>query len=128
MDSGSTDGQDPDHLFADRYTQTIAFALLLARIENVPLADRNFVDVARELKAENTVMGQSLQLLTETVDAEFARRIDTLVQVIDAVDWEAIRARTPDAHVRLYEDFLQEYDRELRTLRHVLHPAPMAMS
>src|SRR5690606_3306065 len=110
----STDGQDPDHLFADRYTQTIAFALLLARIENVPLADRNFVDVAHELKAENTVMGRALQLLTETVDAEFARRIDTLVQVIDAVDWEAIRARTPDAHVHLYEDFLQEYDRELR--------------
>ncbi len=110
----STDGQDPDHLFADRYTQTIAFALLLARIENVPLADRNFVDVAHELKAENTVMGRALQLLTETVDAEFARRIDTLVQVIDAVDWEAIRARTPDAHVHLYEDFLQEYDRDLR--------------
>ncbi|MFF3031900.1 type ISP restriction/modification enzyme [Streptomyces rubiginosohelvolus] len=110
----STDGQDPDRLFADRYTQTIAFALLLARIENVPLGDRDFADVARELKAENTVMGRALQLLTETVDAEFARRIDTLVQVIDAVDWEAIRVRTPDAHVHLYEDFLQEYDRELR--------------
>ncbi|MFD8766489.1 type ISP restriction/modification enzyme [Streptomyces mirabilis] len=110
----STDGQDPDHLFADRYTQTIAFALLLARIENVPLANRDFGDVAHELKAENTVMGRALQLLTETVDAEFARRIDTLVQVIDAVDWEAIRARNPDAHVHLYEDFLQEYDRDLR--------------
>ncbi|MFI8993027.1 type ISP restriction/modification enzyme [Streptomyces sp. NPDC053542] len=110
----STDGQDPEHLFADRYTQTIAFALLLARIENVPLAGRNFGDVARELKAENTVMGRALQLLTETVDAEFARRIDTLVQVIDAVNWEAIRAQNPDAHVYLYENFLQEYDRELR--------------
>ncbi|WP_328332391.1 type ISP restriction/modification enzyme [Streptomyces sp. NBC_00455] len=110
----STDGQDPDRLFADRYTQTIAFALLLARIENVPLANRNFGDVARELKAENMVMGRALQLLTETVDAEFARRIDTLVQVIDAVDWEAIRAQKPDAHVHLYENFLQEYDRELR--------------
>ncbi|MER7348645.1 type ISP restriction/modification enzyme [Streptomyces aurantiacus] len=110
----STDGQDPDHLFADRYTQTIAFALLLARIENVPLTGRNFGDVARELKAENTVMGRALQLLTETVDAEFARRIDTLVQVIDAVNWEAIRAQKPDAHVHLYENFLQKYDRELR--------------
>lgn len=88
----STDGQDPDHLFAYR----------------------NFVDVARELKAENTVMGRALQLLTETVDAEFARRIDRLVQVIDAADWKAVRARMPDAHVHLYEDFLQEYDRELR--------------
>ncbi|WP_368396602.1 type ISP restriction/modification enzyme [Streptomyces sclerotialus] len=110
----STDGQAPDRLFADRYTQTIAFALLLARIENVPLAGRNFADVARELKAENTVMGRALQLLTETVDDEFARRIDTLVQVIDAVNWEAIRAQKPDAHVHLYENFLQEYDRELR--------------
>lgn len=110
----STDGQDPDHLFADRYTQTIAFALLLARIENVPLLGRNFIDVARELQAENTVMGRALQLLTETVDVEFGHRIDTLVQVIDAVDWKAIRARNPDAHVHLYENFLQEYDRELR--------------
>ncbi|MER5217516.1 hypothetical protein ABT063_45110 [Streptomyces sp. NPDC002838] len=80
------------------------------RIENVPLAGRDFVDVARELKAENTVMGRAPRLLTEMVDAEFAHRIDTLVQVIDAVDWEAIRARTPDAHVHLYEDFLQEYE------------------
>lgn len=110
----STDGQNPDRLFADRYTQTIAFALLLARIENVPLAGRNFGDVASELQAENTVMGRALQLLTETVDAEFARRIDTLVQIVDAVDWEAIRAKNPEAHVHLYENFLQEYDRELR--------------
>ncbi|MGH3323800.1 MAG: N-6 DNA methylase, partial [Streptomyces sp.] len=110
----STDGQDPDHLFADRYTQTIAFALLLARIEGVPLAGRHFGDVASELKAENTVMGRALQLLTETVDAEFARRINTLVRIVDAVDWKAIRAREPDAHVHLYENFLQEYDRELR--------------
>lgn len=85
----STDGQDPDHLFADRYTQTIAFAMLLARIENVPLTDRNFADVARECRA--------LQLLTETVDADFARRIDMLVQVIDAVDREVDPSRTPDA-------------------------------
>ncbi|MCX3059670.1 hypothetical protein [Streptomyces beihaiensis] len=114
----STDGQDPDHLFADRYVQTIAFALLLARIENVPLAVRNFVDVSRELKAENTVMGRALQLLTETVDAEFARRIDTLVQVIDAVDGEAIRSRTPDAHVHLYEDFLQGRTHDQRRTPH----------
>jgi predicted helicase len=59
-------------------------------------------------------MGRALQLLTETVDAEFARRIDTLVRVVDAVDWKAIRTREPDAHVHLYENFLQEYDRKLR--------------
>jgi hypothetical protein len=110
----STDGQDPDHLFADRYTQTIAFSLLLARIQGVQLSGRHFGEVARELKAGNTVMGRALQLLTETVDVEFARRIDTLVRVVDAVDWPAIRAQNPDAHVHLYEDFLQEYDRELR--------------
>ncbi len=110
----STDGQDPDHLFADRYTQTVAFALLLARIEDVPLTGRHFGEVANELKAGNTVMGRALQLLTETVDVEFGRRIDTLVQVVESVDWPAIRAQQPDAHVYLYEDFLQEYDRELR--------------
>ncbi|MDT0378319.1 type ISP restriction/modification enzyme [Streptomyces sp. DSM 42041] len=110
----STDGQDPDHLFADRYVQTIAFSLLLARIEGVSLTGRHFGDVASELKAGNTVMGRALQLLTETVDTEFARRIDTLVWVVDAVEWKAIKAREPDAHVHLYENFLQEYDRKLR--------------
>ncbi|MFJ5838408.1 hypothetical protein ACIQGO_16835 [Streptomyces shenzhenensis] len=69
----------------------------LALERRAPEGARGRRRVARELKAENTVMGCALQLLTETVDAEFARRIDTLVQVIDAVDWEAIRARTPDA-------------------------------
>lgn len=70
-------------------------------------------------------MGRALQLLTETVDAEFACRIDTLVQVIDAVGWEAIQARTPDAHIHLYEDFLQEYDRELRKRSARTTPRPV---
>jgi hypothetical protein len=49
----SADGQDPDHLFADRYVQTIAFALLLARIEGVLLTGRHFGDVASELGGEH---------------------------------------------------------------------------
>jgi hypothetical protein len=110
----STDGQDPDHIFADRYTQTIAFALLLARTEGLRLTGRDLAAVASELEVENTVMGRALQLLTERVDAEFARRLNTLVQVVDAVDWKSITKQRPDAHVYLYEDFLEEYDPELR--------------
>ncbi|MET7718878.1 hypothetical protein [Streptomyces sp. NPDC005407] len=54
----STDGQDPDHIFADCYTQTIAFALLLARTEGLRLTGRDLAAVASELEVENTVMGQ----------------------------------------------------------------------
>ncbi|MET9127195.1 type ISP restriction/modification enzyme [Streptomyces sp. NPDC004528] len=110
----STDGQDPDRIFADRYTQTVAFALLLARTDGLHLAGRDLAAVASELQVENTVMGRALQLLTERVDTEFARRLSTLVQVVDAVDWKAITKQRPDAHVHLYEDFLEEYDPKLR--------------
>ncbi|MCP3820730.1 hypothetical protein NLX86_22320 [Streptomyces sp. A3M-1-3] len=55
----STDGQDPDHIFADRYTQTIAFALLLARTEGLRLTGRDLAAVASELEVENTVMGHA---------------------------------------------------------------------
>jgi hypothetical protein len=110
----STDGQDPDHIFADRYTQTIAFALLLARTEGLRLTGRDLAAVATELEVENTVMGRALQLLTERVDAAFTRRLDTLVQVVDAVDWPSIARQRPDAHMYLYEDFLEEYDPALR--------------
>lgn len=59
-------------------------------------------------------MGRALQILTDHVGKQFKNSLDVLVRVVNAVDWDTILEREPDAHVLLYEHFLQEYDPELR--------------
>ncbi|TKA11955.1 type ISP restriction/modification enzyme [Actinacidiphila oryziradicis] len=109
-----TDERDHQTAFADRYAQTITFALLLARVEEISLTGRTLHEVGDLLRADHTVMGRALQLLTDDVGQHFRNSLDVLVRVIDAVDWAAIIKREPEAHVYLYQHFLQEYDPELR--------------
>ncbi|MEU5344506.1 MULTISPECIES: type ISP restriction/modification enzyme [unclassified Streptomyces] len=109
-----TDERDHQTAFSDRYAQTVTFALLLARAEGIPLGDRSMHEVGELLGADHTVMGKALQILTDHVGQQFKNSLDVLVRVVDAVDWDAILEREPDAHVLLYEHFLQEYDPELR--------------
>lgn len=59
-------------------------------------------------------MGRALQLLTDHVEEDFRNSLNMLVQLVDAVEWEALFDREPDAHVYLYEKFLEKYDSELR--------------
>jgi hypothetical protein len=100
--------------FADRYAQTVTFALLLARVEGISVSDRTLHEVGKQLSRDHTVMGRALQILTDDVGDRFAHCLNLLVRVAEAVQWELIREREPNAHVDLYEHFLQEYDRDLR--------------
>ncbi|GGZ30840.1 type ISP restriction/modification enzyme [Streptomyces poonensis] len=109
-----TDERDPHAAFADRYAQTVTFALLLAKATDIPLVDQSLHEVGRELGADHTVMGRALQILTDHVEGQFRNSLDMLVRIVDAVAWRAILTREPDAHVHLYEHFLQEYDPALR--------------
>ncbi|WP_329547975.1 N-6 DNA methylase [Streptomyces sp. NBC_01356] len=109
-----TDERNEKTAFADRYAQTVTFALLLARADRIRLTDHGLHEIGDLLGAEHTVMGKALQILTDHVSQQFKNSLDVLVRVADAVDWEAILERDPDAHVLLYEHFLQEYDPELR--------------
>nr|WSY52688.1 hypothetical protein OG999_22915 [Streptomyces sp. NBC_00886] len=59
-------------------------------------------------------MGRALQILTDQVEGEFRDSLDMLVRVIDAIDWRSSLASEPGFHVHLYEQFLQEYDADLR--------------
>lgn len=109
-----TDERDHKAAFSDRYAQTVTFALLLARADKISLENHSLHEVGELLGSEHTVMGRALQILTDHVGKHFRNSLDVLVRVVNAVDWGAILQSEPDAHVLLYEHFLQEYDPDLR--------------
>lgn len=106
--------------FADFYAQTVTFALLLARAEDVMVDPADFGSAARDLGRRHGLLGRALALLTE----EDARRpvatsLSALGRVISVVNWAALGrssavrvARSPWRY--FYEDFLAVYDPKLR--------------
>jgi hypothetical protein len=105
-----------DAEFADRYAQTVTFALLLARVEGIGLAGRELDDVADDLGQKHTLMGRALDVLTDhAVLGRLAVSIGTLQRVLGVVDWELLTARNPaGGWLYFYEDFLEAYDPVLR--------------
>ncbi|MEU6004363.1 type ISP restriction/modification enzyme [Streptomyces sp. NPDC047197] len=115
----TTDDRDKRATFADRYAQSVTFALLLASSDTAGDKDTALIgmslhEVGRRLGAEHSVMGRALQILTDQVEGEFRDSLDMLVRVIDAIDWRSALVGEPSFHVHLYEHFLQEYDADLR--------------
>ena len=103
-----------DATFADGYAQTVTFALLLARSEDIDLTSTALHEVGQRLGEGHSLMGRALQLLTDDAAADFRVTLDLLLRVIGAVRWERIRAGRRDTYLYLYEDFLEEYDNSLR--------------
>jgi len=103
-----------DEVFADGYAQTVTFALLLARSDGIELDGSSLHTVGDQLGEHHHLMGRALQLLTDTVAADFKVTLDLLVRVIGAVDWPKVRGGKRDTYLHLYEHFLEEYDPELR--------------
>ncbi|MEV7345865.1 type ISP restriction/modification enzyme [Streptomyces sp. NPDC093544] len=103
-----------DVTFADGYAQTVTFALLLARTENIPLEPDSFHEIGRHLDADHALMGKALQLLTDNINERFTVTLDLLTRTIAKVDWAAIRNGNRDAYLHLYEHFLTVYDPKLR--------------
>ena len=103
-----------DAVFADGYAQTVTFALLLARTENIDLTGISLHSVGQRLGHEHSLMGKALQLLTDDVAADFKVILDLLVRVVGAVAWDRIRKGKRDTYLQLYEDFLELYDPKLR--------------
>jgi hypothetical protein len=106
--------QADDKTFADGYAQTVTFALLLARTTGIEVEGRGLHDVGQELGHQHSLMGRALQLLTDYVAVDFKVSLDLLVTVIGAVRWDRIRGSRRDIYLYLYEEFLAEYDDELR--------------
>lgn len=103
-----------DDVFADGYAQTVTFALLLARTENIDLTGVSLHEVGGRLGHDHSLMGKALQLLTDDVAADFKVTLDLLVRVVGAVAWDRIRKGKRDTYLHLYENFLELYDPALR--------------
>jgi Type ISP C-terminal specificity domain/N-6 DNA Methylase len=104
-----------DATFADGYAQAVTFGLLMARAKNISLAG-GLDNVAKELAESSSLIGTALRLLTESPENKKALQtaLDTLVRVLDAVNWAKISKGDPDAWLYFYEDFLAVYDNKLR--------------
>ncbi|MET8118813.1 type ISP restriction/modification enzyme [Micromonospora sp. NPDC005291] len=106
--------QADDATFADGYAQTVTFALLLARTNSITVTGHSLHTIGEQLRAEHSLMGRALQLLTDDLVAAFKVTLDLLARVVDAVDWTRVRRGRRDTYLHLYEHFLDEYDADLR--------------
>ncbi|MGA5880373.1 type ISP restriction/modification enzyme [Streptomyces cellulosae] len=106
--------QADEATFADGYAQTVTFALLLARTEGITVFGESLHTIGEKLRADHSLMGRALQLLTDDVAVDFRVTLDLLARTVDAVDWDGIRGGGRDTYLHLYEHFLDEYDPELR--------------
>ena len=106
-----------DKTFADGYAQAVTFGLLMARAKNITLSD-GMAKVATELSHTSSLIGTALRLLTDDPENQETLKtaLDTLVRVLDAVDWNKISKGNADAWLYFYEDFLAVYDNDLRKL------------
>lgn len=105
-----------DAIFADYYAQTLTFALLLARTEDIDVAGADMHQIASRLGADHAhaLMSKALQLLTDSATDQLTVPLDLLRRVVGAVDWPRVRGGRRDAYLHLYESFLGVYDPKLR--------------
>jgi hypothetical protein len=106
-----------DDQFADGYAQTVTFALLLARAKGIRLST-GLDPAAKSLGKSNSLIGTALRVLTDDAENLSALKtsINTLVRVLDVVDWTIISRDRPEAWLYFYEDFLEVYDNKLRKM------------
>lgn len=106
-----------DEQFADGYAQAVTFGLLVARAQNISLAD-GLDRVARALTKTNTMIGAAFRVLTDDADGQDALKtsLGTLIRVLEGVNWTAIGKGNPEAWLYFYEHFLEAYDNTLRKL------------
>ncbi|MDR3323686.1 MAG: N-6 DNA methylase, partial [Zoogloeaceae bacterium] len=105
-------GADDAH-FADAYAQTVTFTLLLARSNG---SDTLFLDQAiASLTHANRLLSRALQALTDPLVKEhLGASLDVLLRVISRVPSGTMSGGRRDPWLNFYEDFLAEYDPELR--------------
>ena len=114
-----------DAKFADGYAQAVTFGLLMAKSRKLTLAD-GLDEVAKALGKTDTLIGTALRLLTEQ-DLSLGPSLDTMVRVLDVVDWDVIAKGDPEAWLYFYEDFLEIYDSRLRKLTGSYYTPPQVV-
>ncbi|MDP8978692.1 MAG: N-6 DNA methylase [Actinomycetota bacterium] len=105
----------PDDVFADGYAQTVTFALLLARVEDIDFQEGDLGRIADRLGDRHTLIATALDVLTDRrLLGKLAVSLGVLVRVLSVVDWGRLSRGDPDKWLLFYEEFLQEYDPRLR--------------
>ena len=103
--------------FADAYAQTVTFALLLARSQGAGSGDGDrltFENAQATLQAKHNLLSAALEALTRSqVKNELNAGLDALLRLIGAVPSNEF-AGDADPWLYFYEDFLAEYDSNLR--------------
>ena len=93
----------------------MVFALLLAVSDGIEISADTLHDVAVRLEGHYTLMGRTLDLLTEHVrNTSTWSAIEIIARVISAVRWESMVSRGDDLYLHLYEHFLGVYDPDKR--------------
>ena len=108
--------QADDAQFADAYAQTVTFALLLARSLGAGKDETGLKpeDARDALQAQHNLLSAALQALTDPqVREELQAGLNSLSRLIGAVAPEELSGDT-DPWLFFYEDFLAEYDANLR--------------
>lgn len=104
-----------DAQFADGYAQAVTFALLLARAEGIDFSDQSITEISHRLGKKHSLMGRALDVLTDdALLGSLATSVKTLQRVCSVVQWDRLADRGQEPWLRFYEDFLAEYDPELR--------------
>ncbi|MFN7162262.1 MAG: DNA methyltransferase, partial [Fimbriimonadales bacterium] len=101
-----------DAQFADAYAQTLAFALLLGRLEGAdPLTSEN---ATQSLRAQHGLLARALQLLTDPqARPDIDAALNLLLRLLGALPIQPAQP-DDDPWLYFYEDFLAVYDPDLR--------------
>ncbi len=105
-----------DEQFADAYAQTVTFALLLACGQGAggDGRDLTFSKAKESLQSRYTLMAAALDVLIDPeVEQELRAGLNALLRLVGAVPPSALGG-SADPWLYFYEDFLAEYDNELR--------------
>ena len=109
-----------DAQFADAYAQTLTYGLLLAKFEGAD--NLQPAQASAALQMEHGLLAEAISLLeARSVREELLMPIELLERAINAVDQEAIQSGEEDPWLYFYEQFLGEYDPQLRKSRGVYY-------
>lgn len=110
-----------DDQFADAYSQTVTYALLLARVEGETDIHARAVE---RLERRHGLLAHVLRWLSDpAAREEVAVPVDLLERAISAIDPEELarRSKSKDLWLYFYEDFLTAYDPRGRKQRGVYY-------
>ena len=99
--------------FADAYAQTVTYSLLLARLSGAEKLDPRVA--AESLGENNSLLAGALEILGHPkAQKELQLSFDQLQRSLEAVNLDKFQNTKADLWLYFYENFLAEYDPQLR--------------